>query len=184
MMECSPSDVGKKPGERRPRAKRRAAPRDDGEGRFQGSRPAGMESGGQPGPSERLLPEDKTGHIPRVCERTFAQLCQFGVGAGSDKYINHKADARATPGENRMSYETDKDITVESGAGPGAVFQGPWSVLAQPEPPEEMRWRGKFKCRMQTGPSEQGKGGWEGGGGGGNRWGGAAIQYADICLEI
>ena len=76
------------------------------------SRAARMESPGQPGPSERLLPEDKTGHIPRVCERTFAQLCQFGVGAGSDKYTDHKADAKATPAENKMSYKTDKEICL------------------------------------------------------------------------
>lgn len=61
-----------------------------------------------------MFPEDKTGHIPRVCEGTFAQLCQFGVGVGvgSDKYINHKADAKAAAGEKKMSYRTEKVIAA------------------------------------------------------------------------
>lgn len=76
---------------------------------------AESEPGGPPAPKERSFPEDKTGHIPSMCERPFAQLCQFGVGVGSDnQYINHKADAKTIPGENKMSYKTERVTTVKT----------------------------------------------------------------------
>lgn len=85
-MECSPSNFGRKPGKRNHKIQEKGKghpPRDDGEGGFQES--------GAPKAQERLFPKDKTGGKPRVCERTFAQLCQFGVGVGvgvrSDKFI-------------------------------------------------------------------------------------------------
>lgn len=100
VMECSPSNFGNKPGKRSHEIQEQRKMEKE-----ESRAAAGLRARGATGPQGEMFPEDKTGHIPRVCERTFAQPRQFGVGVGvgSDKYINHKADAKTASGEKKMS---------------------------------------------------------------------------------